>query len=259
MEPAKQFNTRTVLILKGDRLYAESLKQHIIRCFPRVHVRLTSTVAEADKALTAEPVDLLVTGVGISLDGDVFELLAERVLPRRRAQRMLVVTCRREYRLLTALRAFTIDGLFDTNGEEPERFIVALRAVSEGIRYWSPSMLEHMQRIGSSSNSLFRFLTSFEQLVLSIVGGGCDDMTAADELGLSPSTVSTTRRELHRKLGVQHRGELVRIAAQSGFVRFTPSGVVRPGFAGLLATYMARRAKRAERDPQVKLKTIQSV
>ena len=65
-------------------------------------------------------------------------------------------------------------------------------------------------------------------------------------LGLSPSTVSTVRRELHRKLGVQHRGDLVRAAAQSGFVHFTPTGVVRPGFALLSASYHPRKTHEPE-------------
>jgi hypothetical protein len=54
------------------------------------------------------------------------------------------------------------------------------------------------------------------------------------------------RRGLHRKLGVQHRGELVRVAAQKGFVRFTPDGVERPGFALLTAAYHPRYHKRRE-------------
>ena len=63
---------------------------------------------------------------------------------------------------------------------------------------------------------------------------------AASKLGLSPATIGTVRRNLHRKLGIQHRGELVRIAAQNGFVRFTPAGIVRPGFALLVAACQRR-------------------
>jgi hypothetical protein len=42
---------------------------------------------------------------------------------------------------------------------------------------------------------------------------------------------------------VQHRGELVRVAAQHGFIRFTSAGVVRPGFTMMRDAYLARRSK----------------
>src|SRR5687768_7215390 len=103
-----------------------------------------------------------------------------------------------------------------------------------------------MQRVGSSSTALFRVLTVFVQDGLAVIGEGCDNSVAVRTSKLSPATVSTVRRELHRKLGVQHRGELVKVAAQHGFVRFTAAGVVRPGFGIMCAAYQARRAKRAD-------------
>jgi DNA-binding CsgD family transcriptional regulator len=98
--------------------------------------------------------------------------------------------------------------------------------------------------MGSTPAARFRQLTAFEQVVLSVVGDGCDDIEAARRLSLSPATISTVRRGLHRKLHVQHRGELVRLAAQAGFVRFTPEGVERPGFGLLTAAYHPRDPKR---------------
>jgi DNA-binding NarL/FixJ family response regulator len=180
------------------------------------------------------------------LESDVLDLLGERILTPTGMQRVLVVTVRREYRVLAALRGLAIDGVFDSATERPAEFVNALKAISTGGRYWSQSVLDHMHRVGSASTALFRLLTSFEQVVLSVIGDGCDNNVAARTLKLSPATVSTVRRELHRKLGVQHRGELVRVAAQHGFVRFTPGGVIRPGFGIMCAAYQARRAKKAE-------------
>jgi DNA-binding NarL/FixJ family response regulator len=119
-----------------------------------------------------------------------------------------------------------------------------MRSVAAGSRYWSPAVARRMRQVAAAPSALFRILTAFEQLVLSVIGDGCDDVEAARRLGLSPSTISTVRRGLHRKLGVQHRGELVRVAAQQGFVRFTPDGVERPGFALLSAAYHPRGPKR---------------
>lgn len=238
--------TRCVLILKADRLYAEALRQYTLHVFPAARVLVAWSVESARTILSTEPVDFFVTGAGATLESDVLDLLAQRSTKAGQVQHVLVVTVRREYRVLAALRGLAIDGVFDSASEAPGEFVTALRAIAGGGRYWSQSVLDHMQRIGSSSTALFRFLTVFEQVVLSVIGDGCDNTVAARTLKLSPATVSTVRRELHRKLGVQHRGELVRIAAQHGFVRFTAAGVVRPGFGIMCAAYQERRAKRAE-------------
>jgi DNA-binding NarL/FixJ family response regulator len=214
--------------------------------FPHARVVTAATVEEARLVLGRGGVDLFVTGVGASLESDVLELLGTLVgNPAVRGPKVLVVTVRLEYRVLTSLRSLAVEGAFDSAAGTPDEFSTALLSVADGRRYWSQSILDHMHRIGSGSTALFRLLTTFEQVVLSVIGDGCDNAVAAQRLNLSPATVSTVRRELHRKLGVQHRGELVRVAAQHGFVRFTSNGVVRPGFSLMCAAYEARRGKRA--------------
>ncbi len=235
----------TVLIFKADRLYAEFLREHTLRAFPRAHVTFATSVADTRALLAKGPIDLLVTDLGTSPEGDVCDLLVHRPKIAERARRVFVITAQREYRELAALRALAVDGVFDSGTEAQEQLVPALRAVANGVRYWSPSVVEHMRRSGSGPNALHCLLTAFEQVVLSVIGDGCDDAVAARHIGVSPATVGTVRRELHRKLRVQHRGELVRVAAQQGFVRFIPGGVVRPGFAMLVAAYHPRKPRLA--------------
>jgi DNA-binding NarL/FixJ family response regulator len=120
-----------------------------------------------------------------------------------------------------------------------------LQTIAGGEYYWSQTILERMRAAPTTGVPHPRLLTTCEQLVLSVIGGGADNATAARELGMSIGTVSSIRRDLHRKLGVQHRGELMRVAAQNGFVQFTPFGIVRPGYALLTAAHNARKAKRS--------------
>jgi DNA-binding NarL/FixJ family response regulator len=228
-----------VLIVKPDRLYAEALRELTLRAFPAADVRLASTLEHARAALRTAAVDVLVTGVGASLGGDVIDFLARCAGQSDWARRVLVVTTHQELRILVALRTLPIQGVFDSTAEPPEEFLGAIRTVARGGHYWSHSLLERLRRLSSRGDALPRLLTTSEQLVLSVIGGGSDNASAARELGLSPATISSVRRELHRKLGVQHRGDLIRIAAQSGFVQFAPSGVIRPGFGMLTAAYEA--------------------
>ena len=241
---ATSIDPHRVLILKADRLYADTLRQHAERVLQPVHTTIARSVTTAREVLARDPIALFITGLGETHEGDALDLIAQCKKKPYRARRVLVVTMRREYRAFAALRSLPIDGAFDSAEEPPEVFTHALHAVLGGSRFWSASIERRLQQLTSSPTALSRMLTDFEQVVLSVIGDGCDDAEAAHHFGLSPATISTVRRCLHRKLGVQHRGELVRVAAQQGFVRFTPDGVERPGYALLAAGYHPRENRR---------------
>lgn len=234
-----------VLILKADRLYADSLRQHTKRVLRSVEITIVSSLTAARAHLSHEIFDVFITGLGESCEGDTLDLIAQCKKPPLHARHVLVVTMRRDYRILAALHSLPIDGILDSASEPASAFATALQTVIDGARFWSPSITCQIQKLASSPAAVFRTLTGFEQVVLSLVGGGCDDAEAAQQLALSPATISTVRRGLHRKLHVQHRGELIRLAAQNGFVRFTPEGVERPGLALLAAAYHPRDPKRS--------------
>src|SRR5690606_16852777 len=147
-----------VVILKADRIYAEALRQYTLHVFPSARVLVAWSVDAARTLLAAEPVDIFVTGVGASHDSDVLDLIAKGNSRASRPGRVLVVTVRREYRVLAALRGLAIDGVFDSATERPGEFVTALQAVATGGRYWSQSVLDHMHRVGSASTALFRLL-----------------------------------------------------------------------------------------------------
>lgn len=236
---------RTALILEADRLYAEMLRQYVLRVSPEAQVFCVATVVAAQRFLDEMHAELFITGIESSLEGDILDILIPRAARLPSSCRVLVVTGCREFRMLSALRTLSVEGVFDSNSEAPEQLLEAVRMVSLGLRYWSTTVIDFIRHGGAGPQVVSRFLTEFEQIVLSVIGDGSDDLTASRVLGLSPATVCTVRRELHRKLGVQHRGALVRVAAQYGFVRFTPFGVVRPGFQLLAAAYRPRKRKTA--------------
>lgn len=246
METTPPAAVRTVVILKPDRVYAECVRQMALRVFPAARIETTTTVEAASALLPARAVDLFITGIGIAMEGDVLELLSRYLQRPYSGRRVLVVSAQRDYRELAALRLLDVEGVFDSSSEPAEQLSLAMQAVGTGARYWSATIVEYLHRTSSNVKPVARILSVFEQLALSIIGDGSDDITAALQLGVSPATVSTVRRDIHRKLGVQHRGELVRVAAQQGFVRFTPNGVVRPGFSLLSAAYYAKKTGRHE-------------
>ena len=236
-----------ILILKSDRLYADILRQHAGQAFPHARHTIATSIAEARELLGRVTFDLFITGLGEHAGGDALDLVAQCKREPLRARRVVVLLDRHEYRVLAVLRTLSVDGIFDPSEDSPAAFAAALPAIVRGSRYWSPGAAARLRQLAAAPGALFRILTDFEQVVLSVIGDGSDDQAAAGQLGLSPATISTVRRTLHRKLGVQHRGELVRMAAQKGYVRFTPAGVERPGYGLLAAAYQPRsRARRLE-------------
>ena len=227
-------DTYHVLILKADRLCASILQQTAQHVFAAADIRVTTSLAAATQALSVHPVNLLITGLAL-FDGDALELFNAHEGGGRNFRHALVITGRREHRVLGILRNLSINGVFDPMNDDLQHLETAMRQVGCGGRYWSPTVLARLSDRNTSAGSLSHLLSPTEQLVLAVIGDGSDDITAAARLNLRPSTIHSVRRELHRKLGVQHKGELVRVAVQHGYVRFTADGVQRPGFSNLLA------------------------
>lgn len=236
-----------IVILKADRLCAGLLQQATAKVFPSAVFRHESTICGATAFLARETADLLLSGIGM-MDGDTLDLLGEKEVDRRGFRHALVVTGRKEHRVLATLRSLPIEGVFDPTQDGAEEFEKVVRLVAEGGRYWSPSVIAQLGAQNIGANSICRLLSPTEQLILAVIGDGSDDNEAAGRLDLRPSTIHSVRRELHRKLGVQHKGELMRVAVQQGFVRFTADGVQRPGFSHLLAA--CGRQAIAEKSPR---------
>lgn len=223
-------SVRRIVILDPDHLRATALHRAALQVFPGATVMDAASPREVEASAAAHRSWLLITSLDVP-GIDVLALLARGGWAEERFCHRLVVTARREQRILLLLASDGLDGVFDPGSEGVDRLRMALREINTGHRYVSPGVLEALVKWRSAPNSVARLLTPREQVVLSVIGDGCDDDAAAEALHLRPSTVQSVRRNLHRKLGISHKGELVRLAVQHGFVQFTADGVVQPGFA----------------------------
>ena len=235
---------RHILILKADRLWLAALRHAATVAFPAASVAFTHCVAGARTALARRRYDLLISGLLLP-DGDVLDLLAGNALtPPPAAPRQLVVTGQRLPHMLAALRARGVAGAFDTRAEQPEAIASVVTRVGRGGRYWSKDLAAHAGVDSARPPPLHRLLTPVEELVLATIGDGSSDRAGAGHLGVEPSTIHGVRRELYRKLGVHDCPGLARAAQQAGYVRITPAGVIRPGYAHLFAACRGRKMGR---------------
>ena len=224
---------RHALVAKADRLYADCLERALKQAFPSIAVQRATDLKSARARSFATHVDILLTGVGFT-DGDALEWLAE-VAGSDQVDRIVVVTARKEVRLHMALRELALHGLFNAFEEGLPVLVSALRQIWDGRNYRSQSFKDLLIRADDDSLKLLRQLSTKEQLVLSVIGDGSDDQEAASRLIMTAAAVRTHRKRLHTKLGISHKGELMRLAIKHGFVRVTADEIVRPGFSHLMS------------------------
>jgi two-component system response regulator NreC len=107
--------------------------------------------------------------------------------------------------------------------DAPDELISAVRAVSAGKRYLSPSitplLLLHISD-PQRSRTTGPALTPREREVLRLVGQGQTSKEIAARLSISPKTVQVYRENLKQKLNLRTTADLVRYAIQHKIVKF---------------------------------------
>lgn len=211
-------STWRILVLKSDRLYLETVCGLLKEAFEGSVVDGACSLAEAQSVLSQAPVDLLLSGL-TAVGDDPMGVLREWRM-RGWARRIVVVSGRKEPRILLDAIALPVEGVFDARHEGLAALVAAVRQVLGGGRYFSASTQQVLAKLAENGGRLDRVLTPAEQRVFALVGGeGLDDGEAAERLKLSPHTVRKHRESLHRKLSVSTKKDLMEIATGWGLGR----------------------------------------
>ncbi len=104
-------------------------------------------------------------------------------------------------------------------GSSGAELLMAIRTVSAGRRYVSPSLAEHMIEYISPKKSISGAigalkLTFREEQVLQLTADGLTSSDIAKKLGISARTAESHRNNLMKKLGVHNKAELVRYSVE---------------------------------------------
>jgi DNA-binding NarL/FixJ family response regulator len=102
--------------------------------------------------------------------------------------------------------------------EEPAEFLRALRRVVAGDIHLSRSLssraASRLRRRAETGGTSVAVLTTREREVLGRVARGMDTHEISAELGMSPKTVDSHRRNIREKLGLANARDLVRYAVR---------------------------------------------
>lgn len=205
-----------ILIAKSDRIYAEALSAISRKVFAEAQITIHTTGSEALAALQTNTFDYCIMGLRFP-DTDGVEL-AQEASQKRLVENLIIVAEQRDKPILPSLRTSRIDAIIDTYSETQITMRAALRLVSKGQVYVSPSLRDYLVE-RHSSLTLRQSLTPGELRVLRFIGTGYDNEEAGEKLGISVGTVQTHRRSIMRKFKVSSSTKLVFEAIRLGFVQ----------------------------------------
>jgi len=213
--------------LKGLRVMIVD-DHHIIRAALRLLLEqsgceIVAEAADAQTALALAPktrprvviMDLEMPG----MDGIAATRQMRKTAPN--AKVILLSAHDEEKDVVEALTAAGAGGYL-LKSDAPDELLSAVRAVSAGGRYLSPSVAPLLlRRLGdpAATRDGEPRLTNREREVLRLVGQGATSKEIAVQLGMSPKTAQVHRDNLKSKLNLRTTAHLVRYAIQHKIVK----------------------------------------
>lgn len=175
------------------------------------------TVADAIRLAPKVAPELLLLDLQLP-DGDGFQIAEAlfRVLPQLR---VLALTSMQNEVTIHRLRELGIQGFVDKTGQTPALLHEAIRAVAAGRHFYTEIVHKVQKKMRDDPVSFPKVLSPREQETLALLGRGFSNEQASTQLGVTPWTIHTHRRNIMRKLQLNTEAELMRYAMKKGFVR----------------------------------------
>lgn len=206
------------LIIADDHtLFRLGLKQ-MLHSFPGIEVVREATTAEealaaAMAATQAGNADLLLTD--LTMPGTSGTKLIESVRAACPNLPVLVLSMHDEPAMVRRALQAGATG-YITKEATPAVLQTAITRVAKGERYVAPGLAESvaLDSLVHGGGERHDQLSPREQEVLRLIVAGISLNQIADQLGLSPKTVTTHKTHLMTKLGVDSNAELMRYAIE---------------------------------------------
>lgn len=206
-----------VMIADDHAIVRKGLKQIVVETTDVEIVAEAEDYAEIMRKLRTVPVDVLVLDIGLPTKNGIEILkIVKKEMPRIH---VLVLTMYPESQYaLRSMRAGAAGYL--TKDSVPDRLIEAIRRIADGKKYITPELGEALaQFVDQDSDQLSHERLSdreFETLCLIASGKALSEI--AEELKLSPKTVSVYRARMLEKMQLKNNAELTHYALKHKLV-----------------------------------------
>lgn len=177
-----------------------------------------SQSSEIIPLLEQNDIDILL--LDISMPGGSFLETLKRIRNQFPNIKILVLSVHPEENY--ALRAYKAGASgYLTKEHSPEELADAIRQINRGEKYISSCLAEQLLNNGNKQNieHPHDILSNREYEILCMIGSGKRLTDIADELSLSPKTISAHRSHILKKLNLNSTSELIRYALERGIAQ----------------------------------------
>lgn len=216
-----------ILVLCQEKVVAEALRCLMLECMPgEAEIVGTTTNGRegVEFAIELRP-DVAIVGLRLAELNGVDTI--RRIVAKANGTRILALTRDPSHEPVTEAMEAGARGCVSTtcDGEELAR---ALNTVHRGNTYLGDSVaavvVDRKVRNGDApGDPVYQVLTPREREVLQLLAEGNTAQDIALKLHISTKTVHTHRRNLKRKLEVEHVADLVKHAIRAGLTDLRPS------------------------------------
>jgi DNA-binding NarL/FixJ family response regulator len=202
-----------ILIADDHPVFRTGLRQ-ILEAEPAVRVVGEATTGdELVAALGRLDVDVLL--LDITMPGSPFPVILRHLRTAHPKVRVLVLSMHPESQF--AVRALR-DGAagYLTKERSPEELVAAVRKVASGGRYLTTTVADQLAEAVQSNHQSapHEDLSGREHQILRLLGVGRSLAQIAEELTLSPKTVSTYRARILKKMRLRTTADLIRYTVE---------------------------------------------
>ncbi|MFA7291445.1 MAG: response regulator transcription factor [Rhodocyclaceae bacterium] len=201
------------IVIADDHAMVRGGLKQIIATSANMQVTGEATDGQSALAqLNQVPCDLLL--LDMTMPGISGIELIQRLRREHPALPVLILSMHNEGQIVArALKAGAAG--YVTKGSEPEVLLAAIHKIAAGGRFVDPSLLEAMVVVATSEGQLpHESLSERELQILKLIATGSPLGKIADQLHLSPKTVSTYKMRLMEKLAIDNNADLIRYATR---------------------------------------------
>ena len=113
-----------------------------------------------------------------------------------------------------------------TKESAPDELVAAIRRVAQGGKYITAALAEELAAglVGEVDEAPAEILSDREYQVMRLLAAGKTVSEIAEELSLSPKTISTYRTRILEKLNLRNTAEIIRYAYEHGLTNSAATG-----------------------------------
>lgn len=202
-----------IIIADDHTLFRVGLKQMLHSFSGMSVVREATNAAETLAAASDEEADLLI--MDLTMPGVSGTSLIERTRKTRPDLPILVLSMHDEPGTVRRALQAGASG-YITKGSSPDTLFAAVTRVGAGERYIDPSVAESLafDTVAHGAGDPHQSLSQREWQVLRLIAQGVMLSQIAEQLHLSPKTVTTHKTHLMEKLGIGNNADLIRYAIE---------------------------------------------